>query len=411
MSKLGGLGAHAVSTIDTRGGIGVDANTGLGLSTADVAEDVTEALLLEALGGDTLGGLDHAVAEGGVGSRGEDLVGSPVGGQFGARTGGVGGLVRVHLNSGGGGSEDVGLEGVEIGKLGGLSTLVDLDQTIVVLLLVVHVDDTAAEDTGHVVGVEGSGLLENTLGSTVVVATILSEEDGDGVLLEELDLLVVARILHVALTAPGVDVVTPVVDALAIITAVEVLGNLITDILVIVGGIANTQPTLLGILDVLLGITDGSLDESRGGSVGLVVGDLVTGEETDDVGVLGELVDDGSVALVEVSVPGRVVAVDGQAGLGKIGDDVDASSVEELHAGTVVGGGIDGVGSDGVGTEFREEGNISLASSSIGERVSVGSGQVASRTSGSSLLLVSNTLHVKLSTVLVEELGTLGESR
>jgi len=74
----------------------------------------------------------------------------------------------------------------------------------------------------------------------------------------------------------------------------------------------------------------------------------------------------------------------------------------------VVGLGIDGVCSDDVGTELLEERNITLASLLVGKRVHVLGLLVVGLTSSGGILLVSNTLHEELSSVGVEELGTLG---
>lgn len=279
--------------------------------------------------------------------------------------------------------------------------------TIVVGFLVVHVDDTAAENLGHGIGVESASLLEDT-GSSAIrqVATVLGEEDGDRVILEEINLLVIARLGHGALSAPRVDVVTPEVNGLLGLAAVEVIGDIGADIGVIVGSVANTHGSVLLVLDVLLGITNGSLDKGGRGSVGLVVADLVTGKEADDVGVLGKLVNNRGVSLVESDIPLRVVTVDGQRRLAQIRNDVDAGIIEQFHALGVVGLGVDGVGSDGVGAELLEQRNIALAGHGIGERVDE-LGLAGGGTAGRALLLVSNTLHEELGAVLVEELLAL----
>lgn len=245
--------------------------------------------------------------------------------------------------------------------------------TIVVGLLKVHVDDTTAEDSRHLVTVESRGFLEDTVGSTAgQVAAVLGEEDGDRVVGEEGGLGVIARLLHRALTAPGVDVVAPEVNGVARVTAVEVVGHLGADIDVVVGGIANTHPAVLLGLDVGLCVTHGGLDKGRGHGVVLGVGDLVTGEEADDVGVLLHLVDDGRVAGEQVGVPAGGVSVDGQRGLAQIGEDVDAGILEQRHAGRVVGRGVDGIGSDHICAELLQQRNVTLAVGLAGEGVDEG---------------------------------------
>lgn len=244
--------------------------------------------------------------------------------------------------------------------------------TIVVGLLEVHVDDTTGNDLGHVIRVKLGGLLEGTASTAIDgVATVLGEEDGDGVVGEEGDDLGVAGLLKGAVTAPLVDVVAPEVDGLRALTAVEVLGHVVADGGIVVGGVANTEPAVLGRVDVGLGVTNGSLDESRGIGVALVVGDLVTGEEADGVVVLGQGVNDRGVAAVQSGAPLGVATDDGLVGRGQVGDDVDASVGEQRHAGVVVGGGVDGVGADHVGAGSSQDGDISLAEGLVGQGVDV----------------------------------------
>lgn len=245
--------------------------------------------------------------------------------------------------------------------------------TIVVCLLKVHVDDTTAEDSRHLVTIESSGFLEDTVGSAAgQVAAVLGEEDGDRVVGEEGGLGVIARLLHGALTAPRVDVVAPEVNGVALVAAVEVVGHLGADIDIVVGGIADTHPAVLFGIDVGLCVTHGGLDKGRSSGVVLGVGDLVTGEETDDVGVLLHLVDHGPVAGEQVGVPAGGVSVDGQRGLAQIGEDVDAGGLEQAHAGRVVGRGVDGIGSDHVCAELLQQRNVTLAVGLAGQRVDEG---------------------------------------
>ena len=399
--------AHGVGTVDTSLGVTVDAGAGSGVVAADSAEELTVLLGLDALVGNAGEGVVHALAKALIGSWGESVAGDlPVGGDVGALGGLVGRRVGIHINDLGVGREDGGLELVVV--LEGLGVIAgDLDETIIVLLLEVHVDDATREDIGHLVRVKSLGFLEDTALSTAGgVATVLGEEDGDGVVAEEVNLILVSGTLDGVLAAPLVDVITPVVDGLVLVTAVEVVGDLGTNLGVVVGGIANTHPALDVLLDVVLGVTDSSLDVSRSVGVGGIVGDLVTGEETDDVGVLAHLIDDIGVALEEGGIPPGVVAVDGEGGLGQIADNVDAGVVEKLHASGVILGGIDGVGTDGIGAGGLHDGNITLAGLRVGEGIEeFTSGCLAASASG--VLLVGNTLDVELGAVFVEELGAL----
>jgi hypothetical protein len=71
----------------------------------------------------------------------------------------------------------------------------------------------------------------------------------------------------------------------------------------------------------------------------------------------------------------------------------------------VVGLGVDGIGSDGVDAKSRHEGDILLATGSVGERVSVVGAGRGSRRSG--VLLVAHALDEELRSILEEELGAL----
>mgnify|MGYP005989074053 FL=1 len=413
-SKLLSGRAHAVSTEVAEGGVASDTVANGGVLTADGTEKLAEALLGEIVRGNAGERVDHALAERLVRSGRELLSSLPVL-LVGGRALGGGGrrLVGVLLDTLGVSLENLLLEGAEVLHL--LSGVAgNLDQTVVVGFLEVHVDDTTAEDIGHLlVVVQSIGLLKNTALSTVgQVAAVLGKEDGHVVVLEELDLVRVTRSLHGVLAAPRVDVVAPEINGILRVTAVEVVGNFLANILVIVGGITNTHPATALALDVLLAVTDGSLDVGGGRGVGGVVANLVTGEETDNVGVLAHLVDDGLVAVEKLSVPLGVVAVDGEHRLAQIGNDVDVVLVEQLHALAVILLRVNGVGSDDVGAELSKKRNITLASLSIGQRVLVLLGGGAGRSgrisaSSTNFTLVGDTLHEELSSVGEEELGAL----
>jgi hypothetical protein len=222
--------------------------------------------------------------------------------------------------------------------------------------------------------------------------------------------LVSAR-LERALATPLVDVVTPKVHSAGLVlTAVEVVGQVISGLGVVVGRIADTEPAakVLG-LDVGLGVPDGGLDEGGGGGVGLVVGDLVAGEEADRVGELAEVVNDALVPGKEVRVPARVVALDRLARDAEVCYHVDARVGERVHAHLVVGLGVDGIHADSVGAQLLQEGDITHAACRVGQRVDerrlVGSLCCAARADA---LLVCYTLDEELCAVgRVEEILAL----
>lgn len=245
--------------------------------------------------------------------------------------------------------------------------------TVVVVLLKVLVDNTTVDDIAHVGRVESSRLLKDTGGSSVgQVATILGEEDGDRIILVVVDEAVVSRRLKVALAAPRVNVVAKEVDGLLLGVAVEEAGQSIANVLVVVGGISNAHGAVALALDVLLHVSHSRLDIGRGAGVVGLVADFIARKEADDVGVVGQGVNDLGVVLVELHVPLGAVAVDGQAGLTEVGDDVDAGILQQLHAGGVIGIRVDGVGADDVGAQLLEEGHVTLANSLIAEGINKG---------------------------------------
>jgi hypothetical protein len=158
------------------------------------------------------------------------------------------------------------------------------EHTIVVTLLEIHVHDSSRPNTSHLVAIESSNFGEWTWLN--VVATILSEESWDAVLLEFL-----------GISAPRVDVISPEIDGLLRLSAVKVVLQFDANILVIVGGISNTNLTVTLCLDVCLGITNSSLDESTGVCVGWNIGNLVTSKETHNIVILLESIDNTGVGL------------------------------------------------------------------------------------------------------------------
>lgn len=149
----------------------------------------------------------------------------------------------------------------------------------------IHVDDSTGPDISHLVAVDSSNLSEFTWLNSV--ATIFGEECRDRVIGEFECSLIVPGFREGRITAPRVDVVTPEVDSVISITAVEVMSQRNSDGGIIVGSITNTNLAVVLGLDIGLGITDRSFDESTGVGVVDFVGYLVTGEETEDVGVVG----------------------------------------------------------------------------------------------------------------------------
>jgi len=263
--------------------------------------------------------------------------------------------------------------------------------------LVVHVNDSTRPDVRHLATVQRFDFTK--LARLNQIASILSEEDGDTVVGIFGSTDVVARLLESAGTAPRVDVVSPKVHTLARGVAVEVLGQVETDVGIVIGGVSNGNGPVILLLDVGLHVTDGSLNISGSGGVVGLVGDLISSEEPENVAVALEGVNHGRVASVNGVIPLRRVTVDRRLRLGKIADDIDACILQQLHARGVVRFRVDGVHTDGVGPQLLEQRNIPLTSSFVGEGVFVERRRIGA------LLLVGNTLHVELGSIsFVEEL-------
>jgi hypothetical protein len=121
------------------------------------------------------------------------------------------------------------------------------------------------------------------------------------------------------------------------------------------------------------------------------VDDLVSGEESENVVVAGELLHDGEDVLeVHWSIGGPwlswVHVLVGQRRV-DIEDQVDAGSSKHGHALIVVQSGVDGVDTDGVDAETLEKGDITSADIGVRQRIPLG----LSDFSGSTRLVI-NTL-------------------
>jgi len=123
----------------------------------------------------------------------------------------------------------------------------------------------------------------------------------------------------------------------------------------------------------------------------LGVDNLVTGEESEDVVVSGEDLNNlKDVLEVHGSVGGpwlHIVQVLVLKGRVDIEHEVDAGSGKHGHALVVVNMGVDGVDTDGVDAELLEQEDVTSANLGVGERV--GAALVGSTSTG----LVINTLH------------------
>ena len=287
------------------------------------------------------------------------------------------GLLGVTAVTRGGGVLGEGLlVGVELGQLDALAGLVgdvlalgDVDDSVSVLLHGVLVHETAGVDGGHLLLVhEGADLAKV---AAVGGAAVLGQEDRQAIVGKVLDLDVPARGLEVAL-APRVVVKGEEVGALLVGAAVEVLGRLHAVLGHVGGRVADGDGAVLARLDVGPHVAVGGLDiRSRERALGLIVDDLVSGEEGKGVVVLGELVDGGEDALQVDGVVGGVggLAVDGVQRVVDVEGDVDAGVRESLHALLVRLGVVGRVDTDNVDAEILEPLDILKADLGVGKGV------------------------------------------
>lgn len=205
--------AAVVATVN-RGGAGLSGTGGAG------------ALGLAARAGETvtLASTILHVLLGGLRDGGESVrVNLPVLVLLGASVGATS-LVVATIALGVGSLLKSSLESVKVGEFFEIIT-VDLDQTVVAILLGVFVDKTTRVDTGHLGGVQGANFLPLAL---VGVATVFGKEERQTVVLEHVDLVVPARLGEGRGVTPGVVVESEEVATLVVGTAVHVLSHLQT---------------------------------------------------------------------------------------------------------------------------------------------------------------------------------------
>jgi hypothetical protein len=255
-----------------------------------------------------------------------------------------------------------GLEALEVVVGGDLAVAANLDNSIAVRLNGVLVCETSRVDAGHVGVVQRSNL---TPLASVGDAAKLGQEDRLAVALVGLDLLVPTGDCERGGVAPGVIVEGEEVGALVVGAAVEVQGLGLDVLSDISSRVSDRNLASLAVRDVLLHVTGNGLDVGGRVGVGLVVDDLVTGEEEEQVAVVGESVD-GSKDVLEVDVVVRAVeglsilTVERVLWCVGIESKVDTCIIKQLHALIVVLRVVDCVDTDGVDTEVLEVDDITL---------------------------------------------------
>lgn len=270
------------------------------------------------------------------------------------------------------------------------------NKTVVISLLEVHVDNTTGPCVGHLARVDRADLLE--LSWLHLVTTVFREENWNAQVLVVLGEVLVARIFPGRRTAPRVHVDTEKVCSFVLRATGKVVSKLHSDGNVVVGRVTHGDRSVVLLLEVGLSVSNGGLHVSRSNGVVGLVGNLVTGKETQDVGVVVESVHDGGVSLQQLGVPRRAVSVDGVLWLGQVGNDIDTGIVQRLHTLGVVLGGVQGVHSDDVGVQVLQVRNVSLTSVWVGQwvDVTIGGSEV------DSVLLVGNASHQELGAIIGE---------
>lgn len=378
----------------TRSTVTVD--TGTVDLTTDVGEEVGVVALVDGVAGNTGQGVDHALTHQGVWGRWQDGGGSPVGthsrtssdGSGGGRGRGKGSIAWADLG-------ELTLQVGEVGQGGDLA-VVDGDQTVVVALLEVHVDDTTGPNASHLGRVDGLDFTESSRSDGVT--TVLGEENGDTQVLVGGGDLRVTGGLEGRSTAPLVHVNTEEVSSLGSIATGEVVGQVNSDVSVVVGGVTDRDASVTLLQNVRLGVSDGSLHVSRGVGVVDHIGDLVTGKETQHVGVVVEGIDDRGVSVQQVKVPGRSVSVDGELWLRQVGNHVDTGVSQGLHTLGVVLGHVQGVHTNHVSLQLLQIRNVSRACFPVRQWVNKRQGRRRRRRT--SVLLVGHTFHQKLRAIV-----------
>lgn len=152
--------------------------------------------------------------------------------------------------------------------------------------------------------------------------------------------------------------------------------------------------------DVASHVTSDSLDVGSTGSGGIIVDDLVSREEGQDVGVVGKSIN-GSKDVLEVYGVVRGVGigtVERVEGSIDIEHQVDSRRCQSVHAGIVVCRVIDRVDTDSIDPQFFELDDVSRA----GGRVCDGVDQL-----GRSSWLVINTADIESAASLEESCALL----
>lgn len=177
------------------------------------------------------------------------------------------------------------------------------------------------------------------------------------------DLFVPARQRERRRITPRVIVQGEEISSDSIWSTVKVCQLLIDVLRDICSGVSNWDISVLSCRNVCLHVSLQSLDVWRCNRVVALIDDLVSVDDEEQVGVLGEGVDgceDTLQVLLIVGQEKRLVVGTVEREVGSVGIEgkVDACVCKKLHACIVVDGVVDCVDSDGVDAEFLEIGDV-----------------------------------------------------
>jgi hypothetical protein len=316
--------------------------------------------------GSALKRLENASTLGDVGSGREDGRKRPVVSHGRASLSYTVGDVIGHLDSDWVVAEVLWLESVEVGKdLNVVS--VEFDETVLIVFLVVFVDETSREHVLHVGTEETVDVLKvSSLGN---VAPEFGEHHGNVEGSKVLSECSVSALLKRRLSTPSVDVDSPKVHLFFLGSTIKVALHVYGQSFDVGGGVTDGSCESSS-FDVSLQVSNGCFDVSGGSDGVFGVGDFVSSDEGEKVGVRAETVDFASKSGEEWSVPLRIDSIDAGLIVSDVEHHVDTGVVQEGHSCIVIVVGVRLVHSNDVHSQFFEVWDVSIQSLDVCKRIS-----------------------------------------
>ena len=231
-----------------------------------------------------------------------------------------------------------------------------ITRTVIVGILEILKYHTTGPHASHVGAKYGLDFGKHT--GLHLVASIFGEEDGNVPRCKLFGACLVARTREGGSATPFVVVEAVEVDSARGLSAVEVFGNLVPDIGIVVGGVAHGDRAVILLRNVRLHVTGGGLDKGVGRGGVRIVCNLIAHHEAQNVVITLELIDDSSIVIVQRGVPGGVGAIDRIGSVGQVEEDIDARIRQGGHAGTVVQLGVDRVDANQVRADSKQMGDV-----------------------------------------------------